>query len=218
MRLGFIESLYRERDDFRAESEMLAFVLESQDGPLRPEVELARAKLYYRAGRYADADVMLLSLLDRAPVGGAAVDARSLLGFSLLRQGRMADAAPLLNREPSLQPLAQRPPYDGDRAVAWSTALPGAGFFVLDESARAATALSLNAAFIAGAAISYEQHNVPAALLFLIVEAAFYSGGRMAVRDEAARLNERWLDQRRAAWLTQSSEPRLLATAFRWSF
>lgn len=59
-RLGFIESLYQAGDDFRAESEMLALLFEAPDSSLRPEVELARAKVYYRERRFADADVMLL--------------------------------------------------------------------------------------------------------------------------------------------------------------
>jgi len=217
-RLSFIESLYRERDDFRAESEILAFLGEAPGSPLRPQVELVRAKLHYRAGRFADADRMLLALLDRSPDGPVARDARSLLGFSWLREGRLGEAAPLLNREPPLDPLLQPPPHDAARAVAWSTALPGTGFFVLGEPGRAVTSLTLNIVFLAGTVVSYEQHNVPAALLFLLVEAAFYSGGRAAVREEAGRLNERWLGERREAWLGQSSEPRLIGTAFEWKF
>jgi hypothetical protein len=217
-RLGFIESLYGEGDDFRAESEILAFLHEFPDSPLRPQAELVRAKLYYREQRYADADVMLLFLIDRNRDAPASRDARNLLGFSWLREGRVSEAVPLLNREPSLTPLLEPPPYDADRAVAWSTVLPGSGFFTLGEPARGVTALSLNALFIAGAAISYDQHNVPAALIFLIVEGAFYAGGRTAVREEAARLNDGWMAQRRDAWLSQSSEPRLMATAFEKKF
>jgi predicted Zn-dependent protease len=217
-RLTFIESLYNEHEDFRAESEVLAFLHEAPNSPLRPAVELVRAKLYYRARRYADADLMLLSLLDRTPSGPIAQDARTMLGFSWMRQGRLAEAEPLLSREPALDPLRQLPPYNAGRAVAWSTALPGSGFFVLDEPGRATTALALNAVFLAGTVLSYEQHNVPAALLFLLVEIAFYSGGRDAVREEAERLNERADRERRDAWFGQSSEPALMATAFRWKF
>lgn len=217
-RLSFIESLYRERDDFRAEAEILAFVSEAPNSPLRPQVELVRAKLHYRAGRFAEADLMLLSLLDRNPGGSGVADARTLLGMSWLRQGRLAEAAPLLNREPPLDPLMQPPPYSADRAVAWSTAIPGAGFFVLGEPGRAVTSTTLNVVFLTGTVLSYEQHNVPVALLFLLVEAAFYSGGREAVREEAGRLNERWLQQRREAWLGQSSEPRLMGAAFELKF
>ncbi len=217
-RLSFAESLYQEREDFRAESEILAFLHESPDSPLRPAAELARAKIYYRAGRYADADLMLLSLLDRSPSGPVAADARTLLGFSWMRQGRLDEAAPLLAREPALDPLRRPPPYDAGRTVAWSTALPGSGFFVLGEPGKATTALSLNAVFLAGTVLSYEQHNVPAALLFLLVEIAFYSGGRDAVREEADRLNERVARERRDTWLGQSSEPRLMATAFSVKF
>jgi tetratricopeptide (TPR) repeat protein len=217
-RLSFIESLYRERDDFRAESEILAFISEAPNSPLRPQVELVRAKLHYRVGRLAEADLMLLSLLDRYPGRPVAADAWTLLGLSWLRQGRLAEAAPLLNREPPLDPLMQPPPYNADRAVGWSTAIPGAGYFVLGEPGRAMTSLSLNVVFLAGTVLSYEQHNVPVALLFLLVEAAFYSGGREAVREEAGRLNERWLQERREAWLGQSSESRLMGTAFELKF
>ena len=217
-RLSFIDSLYRERDDFRAESEILAFLAEAPRHPLRPQVELARAKLHYRAGRFADADLMLLSLLDRTPPPPVAQEARRLLGFSWLRQGRLAEAAPLLNREPDLDPLQQPPPYDARRAVAWSTGLPGSGFFVLGEPGRAFTSLGLNLLLVAGAAVAYEQNKVPVALLFAIVEAAFYTGGREAVREEAGRLNERWLRERRETWLSQSSEPRLMARAFELKF
>jgi len=217
-RLGFIESLYRERDDFRAESEMLAFLSEAPGHPLRPDVELARAKLHYRAGRLADADTMLLSLLDRTPKGLVAEDARRLLGFSWLRQGRLAEAQPLLTGEPDLAPLLEPPPYAADRAVAWSTVLPGSGFFALGEPIRAATALGVNLLLLAGSVLSYDQHNVPVALLFLAAEAAFYDGGREAVREEAARLNDHWLGVRQEGWLARSSAPRLMATAFEAKF
>jgi tetratricopeptide (TPR) repeat protein len=213
-RLEFIARLYAERDDFRAESELLAFLHEAPDDPLRPQAELARAKLYYRAGRLAEADGMAIALLDREPDGPAAADARLLLGFSWLRQGRLAEAAPLLAGEPALAPLEEPPPNDAGRAVAWSTALPGAGFFTLGEPAKGATALALNLAFLAGTVLAYQQHNVPAALIFLTVEAALYTGGRDAVRDEAERLNGRWREERRTEWLTRSSEGRLMAVAF----
>ncbi len=213
-RLGFIAQLYAQRDDYRAESEMLAFLHDAPDDPLRPQVELARAKLYYREGRFAEADAMLISLLDRFRAGAVAVDARRLLGFSWMRQGRLAEAAPLLAGEPALDPLQEAPPYDPGRAAAWSTVLPGAGFFSLDEPGRGATALTLNLAFLAGAVIAYQQHNVPAALISFSVAAALYSGGRDAVREEAGKSNDRWLEQRREAWLARSSEPGLMSVAF----
>jgi len=217
-RLGFIAQLYAERDDFRAESEILAFLHDFPEDPLRPQVELVRAKLYYRAGRLAEADAMLISLVDRYREGAAAEDARLLLGFSWLRQGRLAEAAPLLAGEPPLDPLREAPPYDAGRAAAWSTALPGAGFFSLGEGGRGATALGLDLAFLAGTVIAYQQHNVPVALISFTVAAALYSGGREAVREEAGRLNDRWLDARREAWLARSSEPRLMAVAFDLKF
>ena len=134
------------------------------------------------------------------------------------QQGRLAEAAPLLAGEPPLDPLREAPPYDAGRAAAWSTALPGAGFFSLGEGGRGATALGLDLAFLAGTVIAYQQHNVPVALISFTVAAALYSGGREAVREEAGRLNDRWLDARREAWLARSSEPRLMAVAFDLKF
>jgi hypothetical protein len=218
-RLPFIAQLYAERDDLRAETEMLTFLHDAPaDDPLRPAVELARAKLYYRVGRYAEADAMLISVLDRRPPRAILVEASHLLGFSWIRQGRLTEALPLLAGEPPLDPLQARAPYDAGRAVAWSTALPGAGFFTLDEPAKGATALGLNLAFLAGAVLSYQQHNVPVALLFAVVEAAFYSGGREAVRDEANRLNGQWLEQQRADWFQRSSESAVVGAAFTVNF
>jgi hypothetical protein len=217
-RLGFIESLYQAGDGFRAESEVLSFLFESPDHVQRSEVELARAKMYYRAGRLADADVILLSLLDRRPRGTIAEEARRLLGFSWLRQGRVPEAQPLLSGEPDLSAVLEPPPYRADRAVTWSTALPGSGFFLLGEPGKAATALGVNLLLLAASFVSYDQHNVPVALVFLAVEAAFYAGGREAVREESDRLNERWSRDRRQEWLARSSEPRLMATAFAAKF
>jgi tetratricopeptide (TPR) repeat protein len=217
-RLRFIEDLYRERDDFRAESEILGLLHEIPDPELRSLAELARAKLYYRAGRLEEAEFMVVSLLDRMPVGTVAADARRLLGYSKIRQGRLDEALPLLGSDPALAALLEAAPYDPSRAASWSTALPGAGFWVLGEPGRAVSALSLNLLLLAGVVLSYEQHNVPVALLFLAVESAFYAGGREAVREEAAKLNERWLRERRETWLGRSGEPALMATAFRIRF
>ena len=161
---------------------------------------------------------MLISILDRIQRGPVAIDARRLLGFSWMRQGRLNEAAPLLAGEPALDPLRAKPPYDADRAVAWSTGLPGAGFFTLDEPAKATTALAVNLVLLAATIISYEQHNVPAALIFASVEGAFYMGGRNAAREEAQRLNDRWMHDRRESWLGQSSEPRILSVAFSLEF
>ena len=76
----------------------------------------------------------------------------------------------------------------------------------------------MNLVFIAGAIIAYQQHNVPAALIFASVEGALYTGGRNAVREEAQRLNEAWLRNRKEGWLNQSSEPKILGAAFALSF
>ena len=217
-RLKFIAQLFAEHDDYRAESEILSYLREAPNDPHVPEVELARAKLYYRAGRYSEADAMLISILDRVRSGPVAVDARRLLGFSWMRQGRLDDATPLLAGEPALDPLRAKPPFNPSRAVAWSSGLPGAGFFTLDEPSKGATALAVNLVFIAGAVIAYQQHNVPAALIFASIEGALYTGGRNAVREEAQRLNENWLRERRGEWLSRSSEPKILGAAFSLNF
>ena len=67
--LGWIERLYREGTAYRAESEMLRFLHYHPDHRDRDAVELARTKLYYRDGRYAEVNRALFSLLDRFPRG-----------------------------------------------------------------------------------------------------------------------------------------------------
>jgi hypothetical protein len=99
---------------------------------------------------------------------------------------------------------------DSDRAVLLSTVLPGSGFFVLGEPAKAASALSLNVLALAGAVITYRQGNAPAALLFVLVEYVLYTGGREAVREEAEALARRELRQRTGQWLRAAGEPDLL--------
>ena len=71
---GYLEALYQSGDSFRAETEILRWLHAHPQDPARPEVELLRAKLYGRAARYAEADVMALSLLDRVPTGPIADD------------------------------------------------------------------------------------------------------------------------------------------------
>jgi hypothetical protein len=183
--LGWLDALYRQGDGFRAESEALRFLRGNPRHPRRDAVELLRVKLYYREGRYGEAELMLHSLLDRYPSGRAAPSARFLLLRAQARLGRIP--------APGAGP---RPPVSGaapeeERAVTWSTWLPGAGFFVLDEPAKAGAALGLNAAFTAGTVLAYQQANVPAALLFGLVEVALYRGGREAVRTEAQALDRR---------------------------
>ncbi|HUJ74488.1 MAG TPA: hypothetical protein VL359_06495 [bacterium] len=214
--VGWINQLYAEGDDFRAESQVLSFLFQYPSHPLRPQVELARAKLYYREGRYAEAHLMLLSLLDRYPLNPAREDALRLLAFCRIRQGQLREAAPLwaLLEGPPLTPLelpVDTP--DPARAVAWSTWLPGSGFLVLGEPAKAFTALGLTVLLAAGAVLSYQQSNPPAALVFLLADLALYSGGRQAVRDEAERLAAQARQQQRVAWLPSAGEPALLQQA-----
>lgn len=222
--LGFIEELYRAGQGFRAESEALRWLHGHPRDPARPAVELLRAKLYYRERRHADADLMLHSLLDRFPRGEAAEDARRLLAYSHLRQGRMEEAERLLAwavpPAPSLEPLRAPAPaaLEKERALAWSTWLPGTGFLVLGQPAKATAAMGLNVAVTAAAVLSYQQGNAPAALLFALVEVALYRGGREAVQEEAERLARREVERRTDAWLREAGEPELLRVGLRLRF
>jgi fermentation-respiration switch protein FrsA (DUF1100 family) len=225
--LAFIDHLYREGERFRAESEILRFLHDHPDDPRRDAVELARAKLYFQERRYGESALMLHSLLDRIPEGEAAADGLRLLAFNQLMEGRPAEAAATLRLAGAsaealsgLAALAEPPlgRVDPDRAVAWSTALPGAGFFLLDQPGKAAAALSLNLAFAAGAVIAYRQENTGAALALLLVEIALYSGGRQAVRQEAETLLARQERARREAWLAAQGASELLAVGIRLDF
>jgi hypothetical protein len=222
--LGFIERLYREGDGLRAETEALRWLHANPAHPMQPEVELLRAKLYYREGRLAEAELMVHSLRDRFPQSGAAREGARLLAYASVREGRPRDAGPWLaaarTEPPPLAPLLEIPPAEADeaRAVAWSTGLPGAGFFVLNQPAKAAAALTLNLAFTAGAVIAYQQQNTPAALLFALIEVALYRGGRQAVREEAQRLAGRWRRERADDWLRRAGEPEWLGVAFTANF
>jgi tetratricopeptide (TPR) repeat protein len=222
--LGFIEALYRSGDGFRAESEALRWLHGHPRDPARPAVELLRAKLYYRERRYPEADLMLHSLLDRFPRGEAVEDARRLLAYSHLRQGRLDEAERLLAwalpPAPGLEPLRAPAPaaLEKETALAWSTWLPGAGFLVLGQPAKAAAAFSLNVAATAAAVLSYRQGNTAAALLFALVEIALYRGGREAVVEEAERLARRDVERRTEAWLGQAGEPDLLRVGLRLRF
>jgi len=222
--LGFIERLYREGDGFRAEAEALRWIHLNPGHPLQPDVELLRAKLYYREGRLAEATLMVHSLRDRFPRSGAAREGARLLAYASARDGRSGEAATWLaaahDKAPPIAPLLEVPPAEAaeQRAVAWSTWLPGAGFFILDQPAKAAAALSLNLAFTAAAVASYQQQNSPAAVLFLLVELALYRGGRQAVAEESQRLAARWRRERTDAWLRDAGEPEWLGIAFRMDF
>lgn len=222
--LGLIESFYREGEAFRAETEVLRFLHERPRDPRQAEVELVRAKLYYREGRYAESSLMLFSQLDRFPGGPAAVDARRLLAFSLVREGRLDEAEPLLaGGNPAAPPLAslrEVPPdaVDPDSAVAWSTWLPGSGFFLVDQPGKAVAAMGLNLFFIGAAAASFNNDLPGPGLIFLLVEVALYRGGREAVRDAAEQQVARLRREREDAWLDAQGEPELLRIGFRVPF
>lgn len=217
--LRLIESLYREGDAYRAESEILRLLRFRPAHPLRPQVELARAKLFYREGRYREADLIVYSLLDRHPRSAAVAPAWRLLAFSQLRQGNPAEAQSLLKKlapanQPPVslgqltQPLLEA--VDPDAAEAWSTWLPGSGYLAIGQPGKAATAIALNLAFL-GATAHYAREERPgAALLFLFFELMLWQGGRSGVRQDAEAINRRLQRRRIDAWLRRQGEPALL--------
>ncbi len=217
--LGWIERLYREGAAYRAESEMLRFLHYHPDHRNRDAVELARAKLYYRDGRYAEANRALFSLLDRFPRGEAAPAALRLLTYSNVRQGHYAEAVrtlPVLRHDgtaqPSLDDFARPPPgaADPDGAVAWSTWLPGSGYFAVDQPGKATAALTLTLTLTAAAVISAKNDNAGAGLVFLLLELMLYQGGREGVRQEAEAFNRRLREEQTDAWLARHGERELL--------
>lgn len=225
--LAWIDGLYRSGDRFRAESEILRFSHDYPGHPRRDEVELVRAKLYYREGRYREGALMLYSLLDRFPDGAAAEPATLLLGFSLVRDGQTGQAAGVLRfsgldaeRMAALSLLSEPGPdvVDPDSAVAWSTWLPGSGFFLLGQPGKATAAISLNVLFTAGTVLAYQQENFGVALVLLLVEVALYTGGRGAVRDEAERLARQAETRRRLLWTLEAGEGELLEIGLRVDF
>lgn len=217
--LGLIESFYQERLPFRAGSEARRFLFSFPGHSRGDEVELLRAKLYYRAGHWAESRLILISLLDRYPGGKATPDAEKLLGFAYVRGGLPREAQPYgaamaAGTAPTggLQALAAPPPgaVDPERAVAWSTGLPGSGFFLLGQAGKAYSGLSLNL-FFGGATIAAAQQGLfGPALIFLLVEAALYGGGRDAVRQAAVAHNARLREKRWDAWLGERGEGDLL--------
>ncbi len=218
--LDFIAALYVQGDSFRAESEMLRFLGQFPEHPSRPAVGVARAKLYYRRGYPAQSSLMLFSLRDRYAPGALPPETLRLLVFSLVREGRLDEAAALgeaAGLPPgAVQTLGSAPPgsVDGGSAVAWSTVLPGSGFYALGQPGRGTAALGLNLVFIGGTVAAWQQDNVGAALVLLLVELALYRGGREAVREEAAQINGQRQTEQRDAWLAMHGEAALLARAF----
>jgi hypothetical protein len=225
--LGFIEQLYQAHDDYRAETEILRFLRDEPAAPERDLAELARARLYYRQGRYKEANVMLYSLLDRFPRGDAAVPAWRLLTFSHLRQGDLGAAGQTLwalrtddAPAPSLADLQAPPPgaVEPERAVRWSTFLPGAGLFLLGEAGKGTAALGLNVAFLAATVASYRAGLTGPALLFLLIEATVYRGQRQATREEAQLIYSQLRERQTEEWLRTHGEPAALKFGVELSF
>ncbi len=217
--LRLIESLYREGDAYRAESEILRLLRFRPDHPLRPQMELTRAKLFYREGRYRESDLIVFSLLDRHPRSEAVAPAWRLLAFSQLRQGKLTEAQSILKK---LTPATETPvslgeltqplleAVDPDAAEAWSTWLPGSGYFAIGQPGKAATAMTLNLVLL-GATAHYAREERPgAALLFLFFELMLWQGGRSGVRQDAEAINRRIQRRRVDAWLRRQGEPALL--------
>ena len=219
---AYIERLYGEGDAYRAESEVLRFLQAYPADPRVPAVALLRAKLYYREGRYPDARLMLYALLDRHPQDPVTADARRLLTFTHLRLGEPAAAAQVAQEPPPLAGLAlagtglaaldQDPPgtVDPGTAVAWSTWVPGSGYFLLGQPARAAAGVTLNLALLGATAYAVREDNLPAALLFLVFEAMLWQGGRSGVRQEAMAINARLRTEQLEGWLRTQGEGSLL--------
>ena len=225
--LRLIESLYREGDGYRAETEILRLVHFHPRHPQRPLAELARAKLYFQAGRHRESDLMAFSLLDRFPRSRAAAPARRLLAFSMVRQGHYEAARPHLaylagrgEPVPTLAEFAGPPPgaVDPEAARAWSTWLPGTGYFLLDQPGKAAAALSLNLALLAAAVQFTRDDNPGAGLLFLVFELMLWQGGRDGVRQDAEKINRRLRERRADDWARRHGEPELLRIGFQVAF
>ena len=220
--LAFIEQLYQEGDGFRAESEVLRFVQRFPGDPGRTAAELARAKLYYRDGRYGDARLMLYALLDHDPPQAVRSEARRLLTFAHLRLGQTAQAAETLDAlalpgqsppDPALLAPLRLPPaqaVDVDAAVTWSTWLPGSGYFLLGEPGKAVTGLSLNLLLLGATALAVQRDNLPAAGVFLLLEGLLWQGGRSGVRQDGEAYNARLSAQRLEQWLVERGEGALL--------
>lgn len=223
--LRLMESLYQSGDSFRAETEALRFAHYLPQHPQRPAVELFRAKLYYREGRFNESSLMLFSLLDRAPRGGVARDARQLLGLSLVQTGRILEAESYLQgaqkNHPALADMENlsRDTTTPERARTWSTWLPGSGFFVLGQPAKAWAAMSLNLFFTAATLAAWNDQLPGLALALLFTEIALYQGGRQAVWDEGQAMQQKQLLEQRREWAsTQGGERPLLQVGLRFSF
>jgi len=224
---GFVESLYQAGEDYRAETEIVRLLHGNTNAREVPPLELARAKLYYRQGRRRDAALMLYSLLDRHPRSAVTVPATRLLMLSQLREENLSAAAQVLwafqepgATPPSLAEFAAPPPgaVDVERTVAWSTALPGAGFLALGQPGKASAALGLNLFFL-GAAVSAARNDLPgAALLLGLVELTLYQGQRNATREEALRHNQRLRARQTEDWASAHGEKSLLSFALTTHF
>jgi len=201
--LQFVESLYRAGDSFRAESEILRLLHRRPGDPLGPRLELARAKLYHRAGRYGESRLLLLSLLDRHPGSQAAPPARQLLEL-----GRMRLEPPAPD-SPAAPPGSISP----QRAVRHSTFVPGAGFMLTGQPGKAALTLGLNLAFLGGAWWALQSGLPGPALMLALMDVSLYQGQRNAAREAALRHNERLLGVYLEKRGMESGERELLSQA-----
>ena len=223
--LAWIEGLYREGDGYRAESEILRLLHFRPDHPRRAHLELTRAKLYYREGRYRESGLMLYSLLDRHPGGVPGGSAQRLLAFSQVRQGRFGEAQRWLANSqplsaPSLSALRENPPgwADPEAAESLSTWVPGAGFFESGQPGKALTGMGLNLLFLGAAVGLARQGNTAAALIFLLLEGMLYQGGRHGARQDAQALNRRLRKANIEHWLQANGEPALLQFGIKTTF
>lgn len=98
--VAWIEALYQEGDAYRAESEIMRWLHQYPTHQVAPWAELARAKLYYRARRYQDTRMMIISLLDRYPRHRVALPGFRLLSYTEMRLGNYRVAAASLPRRP----------------------------------------------------------------------------------------------------------------------
>lgn len=207
---AWLEKLYQAGDDFRTESEILRFIKARPSHPGVGAARLLRAKIYYRQGRYREANLFLFSLLDDPRRRNVSEEAARLLGLSLARSGQTKEAATYLPREmaPPTGPVEGR--VSPESARSWSTWVPGAGFFLLGQPQKATTALALNLLFTGAAVTAWNEGLKGAAFLSLLVEYYLYSGGRTSVFEAAEAHNLRKNRERLNVWAAGAGEGEIL--------
>jgi len=236
---ALVERFYRSGDLYRAETEILRGLHGTRGDENKVAWELARAKLYYRAERYRQADLMLYSFLDRHRGDPLLPVAARLLTFSQVRQAQwdeaerwwplgqavgpgalgLEDSTPRIQASSPAIPREDPPGWvDPESAERWSTWLPGSGFFVADQPGKAVGAMTLNLVLL-GAAVEFARAERPAAaLLFIFLEALVYQGGRNGAREDAQALNQALRDRQTGLWLSGQGEAILLQVAFEHRF